>query len=206
MLAAEVAKARGEPMIFTYLLGLDPRELSGPLDAYQSAAATREDTARLVDSLLRFAGTERDGDFDAWWSELDDALSRIPPAPLLQFVPDLPQLVRTQTFDEPVPKCTNQKWLRRRDETREVFGYLDPERGRVHAACSPAVVEVYEELCGHLQGYAMDLESFFLEERRFVFDDETKSLELTAGGLQAEDRRVDIVERLKRLGVKPPSA
>jgi TIR domain len=199
MLAAEVGKERGEPIVFTYLLDLEPRELSGPLGAYQAATATREDTRRLVDSLLRFVGTEDAMDFDAWWSELSEDLQRIPPARLEGVIPDLPQLFDSQTFVEPMMECTNQRWLGRHDKALEVLGRLDQVRPRVRAGCRPAVADVYDELCRLVEGYAMDLGTFFLSEMRFDPDQETGLLPITGAALSAERRRADIRRRLSEL-------
>ncbi|HEV3375834.1 MAG TPA: TIR domain-containing protein, partial [Thermoleophilaceae bacterium] len=70
MLSTAVGRERGEPRLFTYLLDLEQQELSSPLSAYQSAAATRDGTAQLVDSLLRFAGGSAAVEFDPWWSDV----------------------------------------------------------------------------------------------------------------------------------------
>jgi hypothetical protein len=200
LLAAEVRKERGEPTIFTYLLGLEPRSLTGPLSAYQPATAGRADTARLVDSLLRFAGAEPDMDYDTWWSGVTDELAQIPPVPLDDVVPDLERLFRSQTFIEPMRECADQRWLARYSKAREVFGRLDHDRSRVRAACRPAVADVYDELCRLVEGYAMDLKTYFLVERRFDPDEETGLLQIKPGAaLSADRRRADVMARLSQL-------
>ena len=47
-----VARNKQEARIYTYLLGVEPAALPGPLSVYQSTVATMEDTFRLVNSLL----------------------------------------------------------------------------------------------------------------------------------------------------------
>src|SRR5712691_10391583 len=50
-LSTAVALNAGEARIFTYLLGVDPADLPGPLSVYQSTVATMEDTLLLINSL-----------------------------------------------------------------------------------------------------------------------------------------------------------
>ena len=51
-LSTAVVRNTEEARIFTYLLGVEPAALPGPLSVYQSTAATMEDTLRLVNSLV----------------------------------------------------------------------------------------------------------------------------------------------------------
>jgi uncharacterized protein YjbI with pentapeptide repeats len=199
LLAARVAKARDEPMMFTYLLGVDPSELGGPLSGYQGATSTREGTERLVDSLRRFTGGKSAVDFEAWWGEVSRELDAIPPVPSEDVLRDLLKLFKRKTFEEPIPHCSNQQWLGRRDAAREVFARLDRERSRVRAACRPAEADVYDELCRLVDGYAMDLEAAFLKVERLDSNRESGLLEMTGSALAAERRRAETMTRVAQL-------
>ncbi|HEV3377543.1 MAG TPA: toll/interleukin-1 receptor domain-containing protein [Thermoleophilaceae bacterium] len=199
LLSDALGRKRGEPRLFTYLLDLQQRELRGPLSAYQAATATREGTAQLVESLRRFAGNSADVDFDAWWRDVKDALQRIPPLPLEDVIPDFQELFRAQTFVEPVPECTDQNWLRRHDRARDVFARLEDERARVHAACGPAVVELYDDLCRLVRAYRMHLDAYFIDEKRFGPEEATGLLDIPNAALAAERRRADIAAQLSQL-------
>src|SRR6185437_2412098 len=78
-LSTAVALRTGEERIFTYLLGVDPAALPGPLSAYQSTVATMEDTLRLINSLLGYleVGQVGIGDFAPAWDDLWARLQRI---------------------------------------------------------------------------------------------------------------------------------
>jgi TIR domain-containing protein len=199
LLSAAVRRERGEPRFFTYLLDLEQRELSGPLSAYQAATATHDGTAQLVESLRRFAGSSATGKFDPWWGEVSDALQRIPRLPLDEVIPDFQELFRGQTFVEPVPECTDQRWLGRHDRARDVFARLEDERARVHAACRPAVAELYDDLCRLVRAYRMHLDAYFIAEKRFGPEEATGLLDIPNAALAAERRRADIAERLSQL-------
>jgi TIR domain len=68
-------KAGGQRRIYTYLIGLDPRELEGsPLAAYQSTLATYEDTGRLLEVL---AGRPLPEYCQSWWHGFSGALQDV---------------------------------------------------------------------------------------------------------------------------------
>jgi TIR domain len=199
LLAAAVGAKRGTPSIFTYLVNLEARALTGPLSAYQAAAANRDDTARLVDLLIGLAGGPAAIGFDGWWATVEGDLRRIPLTSLEDVVPGLQELFRSQTFVEPMSECTDQRWLGRHSETRELFRRLDERRSLVRAACPPAVAALYDDLCRLLEAYAMDIKAHFLVEKRFQADEETGRLRIEPAALSAERRRADIAARVSQL-------
>jgi hypothetical protein len=131
-LSTAVAARTGGAWIFTYLLGVEPAMLPGPLSAYQSTAATMEDTLRLVNRLI-----ERDqvapAVFAAAWDQLWPKLQQIENEPVTGIFPGLPELFDRKTFTEPVEECTDQSWFARYDgavATREALKATGPARSR----------------------------------------------------------------------------
>src|SRR5947209_12507475 len=85
--AGALAKAVNQ-RLFTYLYGVEPGDLSGPLSAYQYTRPTEEDTKRLIkslsesldpDTLLR---TEWESNFHEQWPHLKQILEEIAPLPV----------------------------------------------------------------------------------------------------------------------------
>ena len=200
LLAASVSDEDREPRIYTYLLGLQPGDLTGPLRSYQSTVADRDDTEQLVKDMVKPAASPGPGDYERWWRRLRHDLDRIPPVSLQEVVPDFAGLFRSQTFNEPLMDCTDQRWLGRHSDARDVLRRLHEERSRVQAACRPAVAELYDELCRQVEGYAMDLKAYFLIEKKFDPGPDGR-LEILppGGGVAAERRRTDIRTRVAQL-------
>jgi hypothetical protein len=191
--------------IYTYLLGLDPRDLTGPLAAYQSTVADESDTKMLVDSLARTLGaidvgrtsSDRYGD---WWQRVSAAIEAIPAAPLVDVLPDFESLFRRKTFDEPLVECTHQRWVDRYVGARDTARELTAHRQRVRSACRGYVNDLYADLCGLVDAYAMDMRAFLIEEKHFDTD-ETGRLQVDPPGaaVACERRRRDVKARVSQL-------
>ena len=85
-LATAVGNRGGD--LFTYCYDFDPSRLAGPLSAYHSTIATKEDTRRLVLDLCTALHRKRpdEGTYSAWWLDLEKALDNIQ-------APSIPELV-----------------------------------------------------------------------------------------------------------------
>jgi len=193
-LSTAVAARTGEARIFTYLLGVDPAMLPGPLSAYQSTAATMEDTLRLVNSLI-----ERDqvdpAVFAAAWDQLWPKLQRIENEPVTGIFPGLPDLFDRKTFIEPVEECTDQSWFARYDGAVATREALKAQQKLVAAECDAQLADLYRSLVGMVDGYAMDIRALLFEPKTFCLaDDGTRAI--PAGVRAALERRQDAVHRL----------
>lgn len=77
--AGAIAKS-AKSLVCTYLLGLEPKDLSGPLAQFQAASAERISTQKLVMSIndtlgeRALATNEVERMFEKWWPELEEKL------------------------------------------------------------------------------------------------------------------------------------
>ena len=175
----ERAQARRTPgqagVIFTFLHGVSPAELKGPLEAYQSTTSDEADTYRLV---LSIAGMMRKStvslqDFEVWkhdfdsrwkslWSELEREIGA--PLPIQKLIPDLAAKFRRKTFDEPIDECTAQTWMERFAGARDTRNALEAAKHSVEQGCRRYVADLYTELLAELDGYAMDMSALLLKK------------------------------------------
>ena len=107
-LATAVGRRNGD--VFTYIYGFDPGKLAGPLSAYQSTVAAKEDTWRLVRDLCAAMECEPPPEevYSKCWAKLEGALEEIPAPAITELVPGFVGLFDRKTFQEPLPDCTNQ--------------------------------------------------------------------------------------------------
>src|ERR1700739_1897896 len=81
--AGALARTVGKTMVCTYLVGLNPAEVKGPLSRFQHTVANKQDTRRLLHTLnkaLEGHGlSERivNETFDTWWPKLEAKLKEI---------------------------------------------------------------------------------------------------------------------------------
>ena len=115
--------------IFTYLHGVTPANLAGPLAQYQSASTTREDTWSLIEALVRVlfpddaTGESKSNAFPGAWLEFEKKL-RGTSVPVQQLLPKLERWFHRKTFDEPLQQCTDQNWSGRYDGARQTHDSL----------------------------------------------------------------------------------
>lgn len=81
--AGALAKTVDRPMVCTYLIGMKPSEVIGPLSSFQSTEANKEETFKLIQTLNTALGDgglpegKLTAAFERWWPDLDNSLSRI---------------------------------------------------------------------------------------------------------------------------------
>jgi TIR domain len=189
-LSTAVALHTGEARIFTYLLGVDPAALPGPLSVYQSTVATKEDTFGLINSLLGdLVGT---GAFAAAWDDLWPRLQRLEKEPVTSIFPGLLGLFDRKTFQEPLDECTDQSWFKRYDGAVATRDALQAQKKLIEAECDPQLAGLYRDLVRAVDGYAMDMSALLFESKTFhLADDGTRTI---PRGVQAalERRRMDV--------------
>lgn len=85
--AGALAKALDRSRVCTYLLALNPSQLTGPLVQFQATQATKEDTLRLLRTLNAELGTvslpadRLNRVFEHWWPVLSRSIAAILPNP-----------------------------------------------------------------------------------------------------------------------------
>ena len=193
-LSTAVARKRGEARIFTYLLGVKPTDLPGPLSVYQSTRPTMDDTFRLVNSLL--GRDEADARaFVPAWDDLWEELQEIQREPATSIFPRLPGLFDRKTFTEPVEECTDQSWFARYDGAVATREALKEQRELVEAECDVQVADLYRDLVAAVDGYAMDIRALLFEPRDFILSgDGTRAV--PGGERAALERRQETIHRL----------
>ena len=173
-LATAVGRRNGD--VFTYVYGFDAGQLAGPLSAYHSTVATRVDTQRLVRDLC--AELDRDppdeAAYSAWWVKLEEALSNVPSPGIQEIVPGFAGLFERKTFQEPLPDCTNQRWLDRFAAARAAHQTLSAASRAVDDLGRPGARQLYRELVAAVDGYAMAMSGFLVTEKHFDFDEDGK--------------------------------
>lgn len=196
-------QGRGEGgTLYTYLLGVDPGELRGPLAEFQSTTFDREDTKKLCDAVvtsMREDVTEWEGAFEEKWPAFEAAVKGIGPLPADKLIPGLEELFRRKTFNEPLEECTNQNWIERftgaRDTITRLKGY-----GPVMKADDSYLLDLYNDLLAQLDGYAMNMAALLLKEERFKVGQEDGKLEIGGGIRRAcETRRARIRQLVTHL-------
>lgn len=187
-LATAVGRRDGD--VFTYLYGLDPARLAGPLSAYHSTVATKDDTRLLVRDLCTALDREAPDEtaYSAWWTKLERAMDDVPAPGIYEIVPGFAELFERKTFQEPLPDCTNQRWLDRFAVARAAHRELSAASRTVDDLSRPGVRQLYHELIAAVDGYAMAMSGFLVVEKHFDFDDNGK-LDAPKGAIAACELR-----------------
>jgi len=167
--------------LFTYLFGMEAGDLTGPLKAYQSTAATFTDTRALVRQLLgvdiKAAPVDaskpvtrlewNEGGFRRCWSTLAVRLQCSRSQPFCEAVNGFEEKFLRLTFQEPVALCHRQAWIDRIKGCHEVRIDLRDYVERVKDRCRPYEAELYQQLLAALDGYEMTMHAYLVTERRF---------------------------------------
>ena len=84
-LSKALLKDEKKPLVCTYLLDLEPKNVALPLGQFQHTKAEKEDTRKLMHTINRALGDKAlsaekvDETFDLWWPKLEKCLNSIPP-------------------------------------------------------------------------------------------------------------------------------
>jgi hypothetical protein len=203
-LATAVGSRNGE--VFTYVYGFDPGKLAGPLSAYQSTVATKVDTRRLVHDICVVMESKPPIEevYSKWWAKLEAVLDEIPSLAITELVPGFAELFDRKTFREPLPDCTNQRWLDRFAVARAVHTALTEAAHQVDDRSRAGVRQLYGDLVAAVDAYAMAMSGFLVEEKHFGFDDHGK-LAAPAGAIKACEERRKKVNDLVAILADPKS-
>lgn len=123
------------------------------------------------------------------WAKLEAVLDEIPAPAITELVPGFAKLFDRNTFREPLPDCTNQRWLDRFAVARAVHTALRDAAHQVDDRSRPGARQLYGDLVAGVDAYAMAMTGFLVEEKHFGFDDQGK-LAAPVGAIKAcEERR-----------------
>ena len=79
-----LSKTISETFVCPYLYDLSTSQLSGPMSQFQASLATKDGTAKIIQTLNKALGDSRiveselDEIFDVWWPKLEENLSKAP--------------------------------------------------------------------------------------------------------------------------------
>ena len=185
--------------LLTYLHGVSADRLTGPLAAYQSSSATREDTSRLITSLTNAIGSpatdnRRQNAFDDAWPAFEYELRAIK-SDVQEIVPDFETWFRRKTFEEPVRECVDQSWMDRYNGARQTLDRVRGELLAVQRACHRYQVDLYERLISVLDGYDMAIRAFLVRAEPFELDESGRLL-ISPGVVRACDGRREEINGL----------
>jgi hypothetical protein len=161
-----IAGKRKESRILTYLFGLAPSDITGPLAAFQSSECTKEDTRKLVLALGKVCKTAPQH-FDGQWPDLEAALSKIQAIRVSDVVPGFGEFLNFKSFREPLEDCADQSWLDRLARVVQVLEELRQQQERVAARCRPVDTALYRQIISDLDNYLRLIKSQLVEEKRF---------------------------------------
>ena len=164
-----IAGKNAESRIFTYLFGLTPGEVSGPLAAFQSSSCTKEDTRKLVLALEKICQKPIEK-FDEHWPDLETALAAVAPIRVPDLVPGFGDFLNFKTFREPLQVCSDQSWLDRFARLVQVRERMQDKEAVVAAKCSQDDSGLYLQILSELDNYLRLLknqQSHLIKERKF---------------------------------------
>jgi TIR domain len=180
VLSRAVAGSRGADKrtgrLFTFLWGVQPSELGGPLALFQSTDGRDSgDVRSLVENLIAASGPDGRPRLspERWqplWEKLRDRLELIPAATLSEVCPEFAGLFRRKTFEEPTYQCVNQRWLDRYEGAVSTLAALRERRHAVEGACRGYTVDLYHNLESELAGYVMAV-SLLVGKQDFKLND-----------------------------------
>lgn len=181
--------------LYTYLLGVRPDELKGPLAEFQATSFDADDTKKLCAAIVTSMGQDAplreawEAAFNESWPDFESEVKKIAPLPASELIPGLEDLFRRKTFNEPLEECTRQSWIDRFTATRETIAALEAYRP-ILKADDTYLLDLYNDLVAELDGYAMNMGALLLTETKFAVDPEIGKLVVGNGIRRAcESRR-----------------
>jgi len=182
--------------IFTVLYEISARNLSGPFSYFQATEATKDDLLKLIEALATLtpekvpSRQERLKAFEEHWPVFEAHLNKIKALTLQELIPNLGDLFKRKTYNEPLAECKDQHWRARYDGARETLIELKRSKDKVREYSAPHVADYYEELIQEVDGYCMDMGACLLKEQRFGNHKD--------GKLDIEDAILGTCERRRR--------
>ena len=161
--------------LYTYLHGVKPEQLSGPLSAFQSTSSNEDDTRRLVASLAQESAPDGAIDeavlrvrFERAWPDLATTLRHLDEVIVEAAVPGFAELFNTKTFTEPMRECPDLGWIARHERLARVDALLTDRPDEVVALGLPHLVRLYDDLRRQIDLYLMNVRSKLLTARPFA--------------------------------------
>jgi hypothetical protein len=181
--------------LYTYLLGVRPEELKGPLAEFQSTTFDREDTRKFCEAIVGSMGQSAparevwEQAFEKSWPTFELTVQAIGAMPASELIPGLEEMFRRKTFYEPLEECTRQAWIDRFSGVQQTIASLKAYRA-VMTADNSYLLDLYNQLVSELDIYAMNMGALLLSESKFALDPNEGKLQIGEGVKRAcEGRR-----------------
>jgi len=197
-LAHGMRKVGPRGQIFTYLIGVDPGDVTGPLAQYQHTIASKTDTLALVTQLLSEDLREKwEKEKEVWWKGLAAEFRRVAVLRPTQVIPELRSLFHRKTFNEPLAECTSCAWIDRYSGARETLHTLRDHLPRIRSECRPYAADLLQQLVEELDGYAMAMRASLIVEKEFPIESDGLLQFVPAGIREACESRRHRILRLQ---------
>ena len=161
-----IAGKRTESRILTYLFGIKPVDIKGPLGSFQCSECTKEDTRKLVRVLGKLC-KKTEEKFDEEWPALEAEISGIPPVRVSDVVLGFGDFLNFKSFREALEDCSDQGWLDRFARVVQVLDQLRKQQEQVAARCQPVDAALYGQIVSDLDNYLRLIKSQLVDEKRF---------------------------------------
>lgn len=190
--------------LYTYLYQVKPGQLTGPLSAYQSTSATRDDTERLIKSIADIVQEEPGENnwhksFSEHWAELEEKLSQIV-IPVQELIPEFKSFFERKTFNESLHDCTAQNWIERYNGARDTYRKLQSYFPMVRDVCPRYQVDLFESLQVQVDAYVMNTSLLLKPVRLEDKEDHKMDIPLPSKVIKACERcRLKIKDVVRRI-------
>jgi hypothetical protein len=161
-----IAGKRKESRILTYMFGIAPGEISGPLGAFQGCESNKEDTRQLVRALGRLC-QKSELKFDEQWPSLESDIGLIPPIRVGDVVQGFGEFLTFKSFRERLEDCADQSWFDRFARIVQVLDELRRHQETVSQRCQPAASELYRQIISDMDNYLRLVKRELVSERKF---------------------------------------
>lgn len=153
-----LSKAVERSRVCPYLFGLKPRDIKGPLVQFQSTAADKPGTFKLLKSLNeavekgKLTSPSLEEAFEVWWPKLEEKLARVP-GPNAKLPP---QRSDREVLDE-ILELARQNARQPSPEDTDAADLTRPSSELVAASKREAIMDAYSQANGDYKGAARTL-------------------------------------------------
>ena len=153
--------------VYTYLLGVQPAELSDPIGKYQALECTKEGTRHLVEAISGMHWQELKSRFQAAWPDLQLIIRKLKQYTIQELIPGFDRLFIRKTFQEPLEECRDQAWLDRYYGARQTIEKLKAELQSTDERWQTYQIVIMHELISEIDGYMREMRRYLIHEVQF---------------------------------------
>ena len=160
--------------VYTYLLGVQPAELSGPIGKYQTLESTEEGTRRLVKAISGKSWKKLEKPFQKAWPKLQAVISKLRHYTIQELIPGFDRLFLRKTFQEPMEECMDQTWLDRYYGARQTVEKLQEHLKLTDERWQPYQIAILHEIISEIDGYTREMRRHLIHEVQFNHNNKGK--------------------------------